>query len=94
MHRGDCTRANSDYCTVIANCKRVAQQEATVGDLVNLNKFRKQRQRADGARQASENRVRFGRGKPERTRIRAEQDRQGRTLDGKRLDDAGPEDAN
>jgi hypothetical protein len=64
-----------------------------VGDLVNLNKFRKQRQRTEAARQASENRVRFGRDKPERTRTRAEQDRQGRSLDGKRLEEAGPEDS-
>jgi hypothetical protein len=62
-----------------------------VGDLVNLNKFRKQRQRAEAAKQASENRIRFGRDKTERSRTRAEQDRQGRSLDGKRLDDAGPE---
>ncbi|NJO35644.1 MAG: DUF4169 family protein [Rhodospirillales bacterium] len=65
-----------------------------MGDLVNLNKFRKQRQRAGGALQAAENRIRFGRDKAERTRIRAEQDRQGRTLEGKRLEDSGPEDAN
>jgi hypothetical protein len=64
-----------------------------VGDLVNLNKFRKQRQRAEAARQASENRVRFGRDKPERARTRAEQDRQDRSMDGKRLDDTGPEDS-
>jgi Domain of unknown function (DUF4169) len=69
------------------------QATATVGDLVNLSKFRKQRQRTEAARQAAENRVRFGRDKPERTRTRAEQDRQSRRLDGKRLEDTSPEDS-
>jgi hypothetical protein len=58
-----------------------------VGDLVNLNKYRKQRRRADAARLASENRVRFGRGAAERARTRAEHDRRTETLDGKRFDD-------
>lgn len=61
-----------------------------MGDLVNLNKYRKRRQRSEAAKQASENRVRFGRKKAERATIRAEQDRQNWDLDGKRLDDARP----
>ncbi|MGH6929957.1 MAG: DUF4169 family protein [Dongiaceae bacterium] len=58
-----------------------------VGDLVNLNKYRKQHRRADAARLASENRVRFGRSTAERARTRSEHDRQTETLDGKRFDD-------
>jgi Domain of unknown function (DUF4169) len=62
-----------------------------VGDLVNLNRYRKQRQRAEVAKQASENRVSFGRDKAERARNRMEQDRHSNSLDGKRFDDARPD---
>jgi Domain of unknown function (DUF4169) len=70
-----------------------AKDGLNVGDLVNLNKFRKRRQSAAAAKQASENRVRFGRDKTERGRTRAEQDRQSRNLDGKQFDDTRPEDS-
>jgi len=59
-----------------------------MGDIVNLNKYRKQRRRSDHAKQGAENRVRFGRSKPERTRTRSEQERRRGELEGKRLDDA------
>jgi hypothetical protein len=58
-----------------------------VGDLVNLNKYRKRHRRAEAAQQAAENRVRFGRDKAERATARVEQNRQERTLDGKRFED-------
>jgi hypothetical protein len=58
-----------------------------VGDLVNLNKYRKRHRRAEAAKQAAANRVRFGRDKAERATTRVEQDRQQRTLDGKRFED-------
>jgi hypothetical protein len=58
-----------------------------VGDLVNLKKYRKRHRRAEAAKQASVNRVRFGRDKAERATIRVEQDRQNRSLDGKRFED-------
>jgi len=66
---------------------------SNVSDLVNLNKYRKRHRRNEAARQASENRVRFGRDKAERARTRAGQDRQGQNLDGKRLDETHPDDS-
>jgi hypothetical protein len=58
-----------------------------MGDIVNLNKYRKQRQRTEHAKQAAENRVRFGRSKSDRARTRSEQDRSSQDLEGKRRDD-------
>jgi hypothetical protein len=40
---------------------------ATMGDLVNLKRFRKRSEREQAAKQADANRVRFGRTKSERT---------------------------
>ncbi len=64
-----------------------------MGDVVNLNQFRKQRARAASAKKAGENRVRFGRAKDEKTRQVAEFERDRRDLDGKQLDKPSPEDA-
>jgi hypothetical protein len=63
----------------------------TVGDIVNLNKHRKQRRRAEQTKQAAENRVRFGRNKSERIRTRSERDRLSRDLDDKRIGDNRPD---
>jgi Domain of unknown function (DUF4169) len=63
-----------------------------MGDIVNLNKYRKQRQRTEHAKQAAENRVRFGRSKSDRARTRSEQDRSSQDLEGKRRDDGRPDD--
>ncbi len=62
-----------------------------MGDIVNLNKYRKQRQRTEQTEQAAENRVRFGRNKSDRTRTHSEQDRRSRDLEGKRLDESRPD---
>lgn len=62
-----------------------------MGDIVNLNKYRKQRQRTEQTKQAAENRVRFGRNNADRARTRSEQDRRSRDLDGKRRDDGRPD---
>jgi hypothetical protein len=53
-----------------------------MGDLVNLNKYRKAKQRLDDHRQATINREKFGRSKAE-----TERDRRERRLDDKTLDD-------
>ena len=58
-----------------------------MGDVVNLNRYRKQRQRIEDAKQAVENRARFGRDKTERARTKAEQERETRNLDNNHLDD-------
>lgn len=64
-----------------------------MGDVVNLNQFRKQRARAASAKKADENRVRFGRTKDEKARQVTEFERGHRDLDGKQLDKPSPEDA-
>jgi len=57
-----------------------------MGELVNLNKYRKQRERLTAAKRATENRVKFGRDKAERTRLLTDKDRETRNLDDKLLD--------
>lgn len=57
-----------------------------MGELVNLNKYRKQRERQTAAKRATENRVKFGRDKSERTRSRTDKEREARNLDDKLLD--------
>lgn len=58
-----------------------------MGDVVNLNRFRKTRERAERTKEAEANRVRFGRTKAEKLRDRQEVERGTQTLDGKKLDD-------
>jgi hypothetical protein len=57
-----------------------------MGDVVNLNKFRKARDRRAAEDQAAENRVRFGQPKDAKAKLRAEADQTQKDLDGKRLD--------
>jgi Domain of unknown function (DUF4169) len=57
-----------------------------MGELVNLSKYRKQRERQTAAKRATENRVKFGRDKTERTRLRTDKEREARNLDDKLLD--------
>jgi hypothetical protein len=58
-----------------------------MGEIVNLNKARKNHNRAVKARQAAENRVRHGRSRAEKTKDRHDSDSAGRSLDQKKLDD-------
>lgn len=51
---------------------------------VNLNRFRKQKARAEKKARADENTVKFGRNKIEKARDRAEADKAARDLDGKK----------
>jgi hypothetical protein len=62
-----------------------------MGDVVNLNRFRKQKQREEKAKQAEINRIRHGRTKAEKERELAERERATRLIDGKRLDRTAPE---
>jgi hypothetical protein len=57
-----------------------------MGDVINLNKFRKERQRSAEKRAARGNRVRFGRTGADKTTGRHADDRAERALDGKKLD--------
>ncbi|MEO1660852.1 MAG: DUF4169 family protein [Pseudomonadota bacterium] len=54
---------------------------------INLNKFRKQKARADKDQQAQENRIKFGRTKAAKSRDKAEADKASKTIDGARRDD-------
>jgi hypothetical protein len=57
-----------------------------MGDVVNLNKFRKARNKSKADAQAAENRQRFGRTKEALAKIHADADQAKRDLDGKELD--------
>jgi hypothetical protein len=57
-----------------------------MGDVVNLNKFRKARERDAKARTAEENRVRSGRTKETRVQDEDEAKRAEEALDDKKLD--------
>ena len=57
-----------------------------MGDVVNLNQFRKKRDRAAKAQQRAANRARTGRTKAERQATQAEAVRGDDLLDGKRID--------
>lgn len=59
-----------------------------MGDVVSLNRFRKQHGRAAKARRSVENRARAGRGKAERRAMREEAARADATLEGKRIERA------
>lgn len=57
-----------------------------MGDVINLNQYRKQRVRSTSKTRASENRVRFGRTKDEKSRQVQDTERNNRGLDGKQAD--------
>ncbi len=57
-----------------------------MGSVVNLNRFRKAKERAEAERRAAENRVNFGRTKAERRKTGDEQKRAELDLENKRLD--------
>ena len=56
-----------------------------MGEVVNLNRFRKARLKAEQEKQAEENRVRHGRSKAEKIQTVKELDRTERDHDGKHL---------
>jgi len=57
-----------------------------MGDVVNLNKFRKARERQTAESLAAENRVRFGQSKDVKAKLRTEAEQAKKDLDGKRVD--------
>lgn len=64
-----------------------------MAEIVNLNRYRKAREKECAQTTAEENRVRFGRSKAEKRADADEQDRNDRKIDGARLEDDGPEPA-
>jgi hypothetical protein len=57
-----------------------------MASVVNLNRFRKAKQRSEAERQAAENRATFGRSKAERSQADIERERRDRELDSKRIE--------
>jgi len=58
-----------------------------MGDVVNLNKYRKAKQRESDAREAGINREKFGRNKAHTAQDRLQRRQEEKALDGKKLDD-------
>ncbi|HEX5957056.1 MAG TPA: DUF4169 family protein [Hyphomicrobiaceae bacterium] len=58
-----------------------------MGEVVNLNRYRKQKQKAERERKAAEKRARFGAPKAERTKTSAERALEARRLNGAERDD-------
>lgn len=56
-----------------------------MGDVINLNRYRKQKDRTDRAKEAAENRVRHGQTKAEKTQRQTAATQQSRKLEGHRL---------
>jgi hypothetical protein len=62
-----------------------------MGTVINLNRYRKQKQQAERERRANERRMRFGIPKSERVKASAERRLEARSLDGARCDERGAE---
>lgn len=62
-----------------------------MSNVTNLNKFRKAKARADKAARGSENAVKFGRTRAEKTRDAQEAETAKRHLDGHRRSEDGPD---
>jgi len=58
-----------------------------MAELINLNKARKAKARADGKARATENRAKFGQTKGQKTAARLDAERARRELDGKKRGD-------
>ena len=57
-----------------------------MADIVNLNQYRKRRDRREAEKGATENRVRHGRSKVDRQKERRENEKAAKDLEDKRLD--------
>ena len=58
-----------------------------MGDVINLNRFRKAKEKAVREAQAAANRTRYGRTKEQRAREKDEATRTAKDLDSKKIDD-------
>ncbi len=61
-----------------------------MGDVINLNQYRKRRERSKSQRRAAENRARGGRTKDEAARGRHEAEQASSEFDNKRLSEPSP----
>ena len=62
-----------------------------MGDVINLNRYRKQKQQAERERRANEKRMRFGIPKSQRAKSSGERMLEARRLDGAHRDERGAE---
>ena len=62
-----------------------------MGEVINLNRYRKQKQQAERERRANEKRMRFGIPKNERAKSSGERVLEARRLDGVRCDERSAE---
>jgi len=60
-------------------------EERTMAEIINLNRARKARARAEAGKTAADNRVKFGRTKAEKTLARAEKALEEKRIDGQKL---------
>ena len=74
--------AVASYVAVLA-----VASEIVMGEVVNLNRVRKDRAKAEARATAGANRAAHGRTKAERTRAETERERAARLLDGSKLED-------
>ncbi|UEM19463.1 DUF4169 family protein [Skermanella mucosa] len=58
-----------------------------MGDVVNLNRFRKAREKSEREAQAAANRAKHGRTREQRAREKDEAVRRAKDLEGKKIDD-------
>ncbi len=58
-----------------------------MAEIINLNHFRKAKQKAEKKSQAARNRVRHGRRKDDRVRLEMEEERRRQDLDGRNIRD-------
>ncbi len=73
--------------TILTQARRYARlRDLVMAAVVNLNRFRKAKQRAEAERRAAENRAAFGRTKTARRDADDERERVQRELDGKRIE--------
>lgn len=57
-----------------------------MNNVVNLNRFRKQKNRTDAEKQADENRIKHGRTKAQKAKDNAIKDQHAQKIDGHKLD--------
>jgi hypothetical protein len=84
-HGGSC-RWGTDGETAW-RCVRLHTAEVGMGEIVNLNRVRKDRAKTEARATASANRAAHGRSKVERDRVETERARAARLLDGSKLED-------
>jgi hypothetical protein len=69
-----------------------AEDQEAMGEVINLNQYRKQREKAEKTQRSAGNRLRHGRTREERINARQKSDSQTREFDGKQLEPGPPDD--